>query len=376
MASGVKPISAQAGSGSGAGGDRVRAAGSGLVAGLVARARRGLSRIGALGDSESAAVSVARARWQAERITAGFPPLLVEAERVATTVAQGIHGRRRVGTGEAFWQYRRFGDGDTKARVDWRRSARSDQLFVRENEWEASQSIWLWRDGSRSMHFASTPALPFKRDRADVIVLATAMLLARAGELVALLGAERFPRSGKHAIERMVAHLLQADAAGQEQGMPPPVPVSRNGVIVWVGDFLDPLPEIEARLQELATRGVSGHLVMVLDPAEETLPYTGRARFEGLEGEAPLLLGRVEGVRAAYQTRIAAQKDGLRDLARHAGWSFAVHHTDHPATLPVMTLYASLAGQRAAARTRTGLDTRADDADIAALADADLTVPG
>src|ERR687886_242089 len=62
---------------------------------------------------------------RAEALGARLPPLLVAAERVAATVAQGVHGRRRVGEGDSFWQFRRFVTGDPLARIDWRQSAKS-----------------------------------------------------------------------------------------------------------------------------------------------------------------------------------------------------------------------------------------------------------
>ncbi len=49
-----------------------------------------------------------RLRQRAEALAATLPPLLVAAERVAATVAQGVHGRRRAGMGESFWQFRRY----------------------------------------------------------------------------------------------------------------------------------------------------------------------------------------------------------------------------------------------------------------------------
>jgi uncharacterized protein (DUF58 family) len=125
---------------------------------------------------------------RAEQLAARLPPLMVEAERVATTVAQGVHGRRRVGTGETFWQFRQYQPGDPVPRIDWRESAKSMRLYIRETEWEAAQSVWLWRDGSPSMDYASRPELPTKRTRVDLLLLALAALLIRGGERVALLG--------------------------------------------------------------------------------------------------------------------------------------------------------------------------------------------
>src|SRR5271157_6489618 len=118
-------------------------------------------------------------RDRAEQAAAVLPPLLVAAERVAATVAQGVHGRRRVGQGETFWQFRQYEPGDSAQRIDWRESAKSQRLYVRETEWEAAQSVWLWRDASPSMDYASSPGTPTKRQRADLLLVALAALLVR-----------------------------------------------------------------------------------------------------------------------------------------------------------------------------------------------------
>ena len=70
------------------------------------------------------------AQHRAEELASLVPPLMVAAERVASTVAQGVHGRRRVGTGEAFWQFRQYQPGDSLHRVDWRQTAKRDRVYV------------------------------------------------------------------------------------------------------------------------------------------------------------------------------------------------------------------------------------------------------
>src|SRR5690606_38615776 len=127
-------------------------------------------------------------REQAETLAEALPPLVTEAERIANTIAQGVHGRRRTGMGESFWQFRRFREGDTAASVDWRHSARSRHLYVRETENEAAESVWIWRDGSASMNYASDGAVTTKKDRATVLALALTSLLVQGGESVAALG--------------------------------------------------------------------------------------------------------------------------------------------------------------------------------------------
>ncbi|MEE9317806.1 MAG: DUF58 domain-containing protein, partial [Rhodospirillales bacterium] len=65
---------------------------------------------------------------KAEEFAAYLPPLLVAAKRVAATVSQGVHGRRRVGQGETFWQFRRYEFGDSTQLIDWRQSAKSQPV--------------------------------------------------------------------------------------------------------------------------------------------------------------------------------------------------------------------------------------------------------
>ncbi len=290
-------------------------------------------------------------RQRAEQLAATLPPLLVAAERVASTVAQGVHGRRRVGQGETFWQFREYHFGDQPQSIDWRQSAKSDRVYVRQMEWEAAQSVWIWRDTSASMGWRSSDRYQDKRGRADLLALALAALLLRGGEHVTLLGSGLRPLHGRAALGRL-ATLIEHDQRGIEHDqpdaragpdLPPFEPLPRDAQTVFIGDFLAPLDQIDAAVRRYAEIGVKGYLLQVLDPAEESLPYDGRVRFEGLEGEEPWLLSRVEAVRGDYLARLDAQRAGLRAIARAAGWIFATHRTDQPPQSALLALYAALA---------------------------------
>ena len=110
--------------------------------------------------------TVRQATLGARKLADAMPRLILEARRVASTVIHGLHGRRRAGPGENFWQYRRFVSGEPAQNVDWRRSARDDHLYVREQEWEAAHTVWLWPDRSPSMAFASKGVRDSKLERA------------------------------------------------------------------------------------------------------------------------------------------------------------------------------------------------------------------
>jgi uncharacterized protein (DUF58 family) len=279
------------------------------------------------------------ARQRAEQLAATLPPLLVAAERVAATVDQGVHGRRRVGSGDTFWQFRRYQPGDARHKIDWRQSAKTQPLFVREMEWAAAQSVWLWRDGSASLRYRSGDGLPEKAERADLLTLALVALLVRGGERVTLLGSGVPPASGRSA----QPHRATAARPGlSEDNLPAFAPLPRYAQLVLVSDFLSPLPEIDAVVRRFAEGGLRGHLLQVLDPAEETLPFAGRVRLEGLEGEGDKLFSRIETVRDAYVGRIHAHHEGLAALARAVGWTFSAHRTDRPPQTALLALYLRL----------------------------------
>jgi uncharacterized protein (DUF58 family) len=281
-------------------------------------------------------------REQAETIAAALPPLLVAAERLASAVSLGVHGRRKAGIGETFWQFRRYQSEDPAAAIDWRQSAKSQHLFVREREWEAAEAVWLWRDGGPTMRFASMPGATTKVDRASVLALALASLLVRGGERIALLGDGRGPSTSRAALSR-IAHAL-AELKPGDASLPPDEPMGRNAQLIWFSDFLSPLAELEAAMRRIARGGLTGHLVRIVDPAEDDFPFAGRTRFEAAAGNENEIFGRAETVRDAYRRRFRAHGDAVAGLALRLGWRCLTHRTDkRPETL-LVALYAELSG--------------------------------
>jgi uncharacterized protein (DUF58 family) len=274
-----------------------------------------------------------------------LPALLVEASRVAQTVAHGIHGRRRAGPGETFWQFRHYAYGDSVPAIDWRRSASSDHLYVREREWEAAHTLLMWPDLSPSMNYKSHLAQDTKRDRALILAFAISELALSGGERIGLLGGDP-PSMGRYTIQNIALHLARQEQDGVDfASLPPDIPMRRFSECMMFGDFLDPPEALTAIFEHIAGQGVRGHLVQVLDPAEETLPYNGRVEFAGVESNDRMLAGRVETLRAAYQERLQRHKDAIAELARRLEWSYLVHHTDRPAGETLLSLHTHLSGQ-------------------------------
>jgi len=291
--------------------------------------------------------AVPRASGAGRTLAASMPRLILEARRVAATVIHGLHGRRRAGTGENFWQYRRFISGEAAARVDWRRSARDEHLYVREREWEAAHTVWIWPDRSPSMAFASPLVRETKLDRALVLAFALAELLIEGGERVGMPGLMR-PTASRNVIEKMAQAIVHDTA--ERQSLPPSFAPSPLSEVVVLSDFWSPMPALRQTVGQLSAGGASGHLVQIVDPAEETFPYAGRIEFVEPEGAGAVTAGRAETWRNDYQARIASHRADIRAETDRLGWSFIVHRTDRPASELLLKLHGQLGLSREAGR--------------------------
>ena len=261
---------------------------------------------------------------------------MVEADHLAASVSLGVHGRRRAGMGESFWQFRRYASHDSSTAIDWRQSAKSQHIFVREREWEAAQTVWFWRDASENMNFKSGSVS--KRARADLLMLALAALLVRGGERVGYIGMEGGASASRLALTRMGRAMFAPGSAA----LPPPAPLKRGNQLVWCSDFLG--EGVFDTMKQLSHMGVAGHLVKIIDPAEEDFPYTGRTRFESPVGEDSEIFGRAERVRDSYRTRFIAHGERVAQAASKLGWTCTLHRTDHAPQGSLIALHAAIGG--------------------------------
>jgi uncharacterized protein (DUF58 family) len=284
-------------------------------------------------------------RRDAERISGTLPPLLAEAERLAASIAAGVHGRRRSGPGETFWQYRQAMPGDPLTAIDWRRSARSDHVFIREMEWEAAQTVWIWRDDALSMDYQSDAAPRSKAERAALLALALSVLLVRGGERIGVIGTDAArPGAGETQLRRIGAALSKARDDRPDFGAPPDAAFARGGKAVFLSDFLGPVESVEPALLRAAESGVSGALVQILDPSEEAFPFDGRMIFQSMGGAVNFETHRARGLAEAYRQRLAERRDLLDRIVRRVGWRMTVHHTDVSPRRGLLWLMGAIGG--------------------------------
>ncbi|MEN0087420.1 MAG: DUF58 domain-containing protein, partial [Pseudomonadota bacterium] len=195
---------------------------------------------------------------------------------------------------------------------------------------------WLWADGSPSMRYQSATAQTSKQERALVLALAMAEVLARSGERIGYVGAGA-PITHRQAAERLAEKLTRLP--DQSTHWPEMISLKPHSDVVITSDFLGPLKDTLEQIDALASRRIRGHLVHIIDPAEESFPYSGRTDFIDPERGVRLTAGRAETMGEDYRQQFSARQDELRRAATSRGWSYITHHTDKPASQALVALH-------------------------------------
>ena len=279
-------------------------------------------------------------RCKAQTEANGLPGLLLRARDLVQAVLMGEHGRRRAGSGDDFWQYRPLYDGENHRMIDWRQSAKTDKNYVREREWKITQTAQLWVDQGASMRFSGAPDRERKSERAQILALALAILLLRAGERVGLSDLSLNPQRGESQIDRLAARLSQQD--DHDYAPPNICGLLPHARAVFISDFMGPIDAVYKSLKSAADQDIKGALLQILDPVEISFPFVGRVVFESIGGSLRHETLKANDLQYRYQQRLDIRRAELQDICRDNGWLYHCHCTDASVQMALLWLYQAL----------------------------------
>ncbi len=265
--------------------------------------------------------SKAKLRADAEQLAGHLPALLLKAEQIAATINVGQHGRRRVGTGEDFWQFKSYSTGDERSQIDWRQSAKRGEMFIRQKELESSENAWFWVSESPTMQFKTEASNFSKLEYAKLITLALCVLLNKADENVGILGKMEKAAHGSAHLETLTDALLADDITDTQEALKASSASAKSKIILF-SDFLQPIDELQMQISQMAANKSKGAFIHIADPAEVTLPYTGRVSFLNMQGEPAVDFKRVENIKEDYLEAFKAHQNALIALAKKFDWRY------------------------------------------------------
>lgn len=280
-------------------------------------------------------------RTESEALAQSLPALLQTAEHVTATLVHGQHARRKSGIGQSFWQFREYAAGDRPQDIDWRQSAKTNSVYIRQKEMETTQKTLFWCAGSSNMHFHSDNTKYSKQEAAAIICLTIALLLTHGEEQIGVLGDSKTGRSERR-IEQLGQYLI---SAREDEHLPATmtanIPLHTN--LILASDFLSPIEDISTTFKTLAMRAGRSVVIMILDPAEIDFNFQGRVTFENTSDKETI--NHASSVRAQYQDRILAHIKSVDSLCKDLGWTFILHRTDEAFEKNISHLWHSGGGR-------------------------------
>lgn len=286
----------------------------------------------------------------AELAALGSLPL--RARRLADAVGTGRHRSRRRGASVEFADYRAYQTGDDLRRVDWRLYARTDRVQIRDAHEETPLRVQLLLDVSSSMSYASRPGLLTKLDLARCLLGALALLIRRQRDAcgIGLLADDLLhylPPSASPGRLRTVWGALETPTLAPQTSLVTALErvaqvAPRACLFVIASDFYEDPAALEAVMRRLHFEHQDVLALHIVDPAEETFPFSDPAEFEDAETAGRLKLDPIAAARA-YRAAFAAHQQALTDVFRGSGFGYLALRTE---ASPLAALAAYLA-QRA-----------------------------
>lgn len=275
----------------------------------------------------------------------------LEADRVSQDIsAYGARALQKIGMGTEFYEARPLQDDDDPSERNARLSVQYRQPTAVKRQAEVSQHVYMWICRKNRMDYVSdhsrkqaAPAQAFSKAQvAEILLLALAKHLAGNAESVGLLDMPGVFR-GRNAPDRIFQQLeetrnIKDDVPAAEKRIP------RNSTVILFSDFIMDPAVLDECLDRMAGRELSGHLVMVLDPAEITLDgYKGRMEFLDADGECPsVIVENVGAEKDSIQEIMREHIKSIRAIAEKNNFRLTVQRTDRPLHHALLDIYGIL----------------------------------
>jgi Protein of unknown function DUF58 len=263
-----------------------------------------------------------------EAIASALPAIIMDARRAAASVVIGEHGKRRAGIGDGFWQYREWVNGESVKQIDWRRSARSDKLFIREREHQVPALMQIWCDCRPNMDWRGGDDRPTKAARALMLGLSIAIAARAGGEQVCALGEPR-----RFNDEMVFAHALWT------LGQTPPVH-AKAGQVLIISDGLESPEQWAQRARMVANARAQLMVTLLRDRAEAEFPFQGRNLFQSPGYQSQVMIGRAQSAQSDYKAAYQAHFDAVRLTIKSYG-GHVFDHVTSASAMPVLQILAS-----------------------------------
>lgn len=281
------------------------------------------------------------------------------AKEIVEGYCSGRHRSPHKGFSVEFKEHRQYVHGDELKNIDWKVYGKSDRLYIRQYEEETNLRCTLLVDQSGSMAYAGTQSAEglSKHDYAVRLAAAFAYFMLGQQDPVGLVTfdndlRQQVPMRSRASHLRPILSALvednsrrETDLGGVFRKIAPKI--GRRGLIVIISDSMGDPESISKALAQFRANKHEIIFFQVMDPDEVEFPFSGRIQFRDLEDSIDEQTVDAAAIRKAYQDRLAAHNEAMREACRRSRVDLIPITTDQPF---VDVLHAYVAARRRSVR--------------------------
>mgnify|MGYP001562650081 CR=1 FL=1 len=230
--------------------------------------------------------------------------IFAKINEIANYLSFGNFGKRKKGDGDDFWQFRQLNIGESANKIDWRRSAKTNQIFVKEKEAQNPKRFQFWIDARPPMHWSSSPVLEHKFNCAQVLAIGIYLALRKIGQSPSFIGHLGSPSS--------IDEIL---GCANNLGKMPPT-ANKAGEVILVSDGIEEIDIWRARIANIKSRGGQPLIIIIQDPIEIGFDISGRVLFSSMaQSQEKVQIEDCQSIRKSYLERYNNHFQALQTMA-------------------------------------------------------------
>lgn len=224
------------------------------------------------------------ANLYAAKLLQDVPLITNLANNLAKQFIDGLHISKQKGNGEDFWQYKAFENGQNAKLIDWRQSAKTDRLSIKEREEKTARRFQIYADMRAPMAWSFGNA-PQKAFICSVLSLGMSIALFDLKENIQVLGSNE-KQSNKDKIFNAIVN----------QNSPLPHYFNKGRAII-ITDGFDNIEDFEKILKNAQDCQI--FLIIIKDLDEAAFNFSGRINFKDF-AENEILIDDCESAKAQF----------------------------------------------------------------------------
>ena len=254
-----------------------------------------------------------------------LPKLLSNSSLLLQSILVGLHSTRFAGKGENFWQFKEYTQGESINNVDWRKSASSKRILIKQNEKELAKTIYFFFDKSLSMNFKSSSADYNKLFFSALFTLTLTRLFSKSKEEIFIFNNRNKPINFSNNFDKFNKSFLENNI---NFSLPDPSLFKDKSFCIFFSDFFFDKTGLVEIIKNFKNRRILGLLIQILDPKEASFKINRNTRLKDMETNETITLDPDENFSNTYKKKLSELQFDLNKICYNSGWKFSKFYTN------------------------------------------------